>query len=92
MKRTLWIETTKEQVIFRNGHEMPKELTPAFHSLLYHPVPREEFERWSGVSLPKGSGHVLGLEVKFAVIARKRVVTEKAMVTTEHTRSHVVDA
>ena len=91
-KHTLWIECGKEYVTLKSGAAMPKEYANSLYSALWGTagVSRKEFERWSRVELPKG-GCIVGLEVQFSVIARKRVVKEEILVERALIRSKLED-
>lgn len=91
-KHTLWIECGKEYVTLKNGAAMPKEYADYLYSMLWggSSISRKEFERWSRVELPKGEC-IVGLEVQFSVIARKRVVKEEVLVERPLVRSKLKD-
>jgi hypothetical protein len=83
----LWISVMHDTIYLRKGGKMPREHPDRsnFSLLMFggdHGVPRKEFERWSGVTLPKGNG-IYGLEVKLAAIRRVRATVEVKYVAAE---------
>ncbi len=82
----LWISVQGDEIFLRKGPKMPEEhpQRSSYLMLLGGPssISRKEFERWSGVTLPKGSG-IYGLEVKLSAIVRVRATVETKYVAAE---------
>lgn len=88
----MWIDVQGDEVYVRSGPKMPKEHWGGVSTLLFSHAPhyeRAEFERWSGVTLPKGDG-IYGLKVQMAVIHRLRDVVETEYVTTKKIKTTLV--
>lgn len=89
-KNVLWVEVDKDSVTLRTGGEMPEPNTGLWFSLYGdRSLPRKEFQRWSGVTFPKGEG-IYGLTVKLAVVERMRKVVETEFVAAKHTTTKLV--